>query len=65
MINERCLMAYDGIITTAFTKSPVSMKYRGVYELHKRGKDFLNYRTDFKDVTLKEVISKWMKKYKQ
>ena len=56
--------------TTAFTDKPVSMKYRGIYELAKRGKDkagkpFLNYRGDFNDMSFKEVVTAWKKKYKQ
>jgi hypothetical protein len=41
------------------------MKYRGVYELAKRGKGFLNYATEFTSTTFEEVIGLWMKKYKQ
>lgn len=65
LIEERLLMIYDGILTTAFTEKPVSMKYRGIYTLHKRGKGFLNYRTDFHDTSTQEVIYLWSKKYKQ
>jgi hypothetical protein len=64
-IEERLIRRLTSIITTAFTDKPVSMKYRGVYELYKRGKGFLNYRTEFTSATFQEVIGLWMKKYKQ
>lgn len=32
-INRRCLDRFDYVLTTARTKNPVSMKYRGIYEL--------------------------------
>lgn len=63
ILSEKIVRDYKGILTTAFTDQPVSMKYRGVYELAKRGKGFLNYRTEFKDFTFKEVVRLWMKKY--
>lgn len=56
------------LISTAFTPRPVSMKYRGVMKLVKRGetKDgqkFLNYKQDFNDLTWKETLHRWMNKY--
>ncbi|MGD0662750.1 MAG: hypothetical protein ABSD38_32260 [Syntrophorhabdales bacterium] len=65
ILEERLLSRRQKIYTTAFTDKPVSMKYRGVYELVKRGKGFLNYATEFNDTTFQEVVSVWMKKYKQ
>ena len=46
----------DFILTTAFTDKPVSMKYRGVYELMKRGEGFLQYTTQAGTITTKEAI---------
>ena len=65
LLEERLLARRHTIFTTAFTNKPVSMKYRGVYELAKRGKGFLNYRTEFTSSTFQEVLCQWMKKYKQ
>jgi hypothetical protein len=65
ILEERLLSRRQKIYTTAFTDKPVSMKYRGVYELAKRGKGFLNYATEFNDTTFQEVVGLWMKKYKQ
>jgi hypothetical protein len=63
IIQERLINRYTSILTTAFTDKPVSMKYRGIYELAKRGKGFLNYRGTFTSTTFQEVIGQWMKKY--
>lgn len=62
-LQDKLMRRVDYTLTTAFTDKPVSMKYRGVFELVKRGKGFLNYRGDFDDTTLKEVLPKWRKKY--
>lgn len=55
------------VTTTAFTDRPISMKYRGVFELAKRGekdgKRFLNYRAEYNTLTWQETLQAWMKKY--
>ncbi len=63
VLQEKLIRKVDAIITTAFTNKPVSMKYRGIYQLIKRGDGFLNYQAEFEDTSLKEVIKAWMKKY--
>lgn len=65
LLEHKALKRYRYVFTTARTKNPVSMKYRGVMELHNKGDGFLNYRGEFTDNSLKEVISLWSKKYKQ
>lgn len=56
--------------TTAFCKGPVSMKYRGVYKLHKRlpgegGMNRLNYFAPMGQWSLKEAYEIWLKKYRK
>jgi hypothetical protein len=63
ILSEKIVRDYKAILTTAFTDQPVSMKYRGVYELAKRGQGFLNYKAEFNETTFKEVTALWMKKY--
>lgn len=68
MLDEKSIRDYKAIMTTAFTASPVSMKYRGIYDLLKRGKTtdgkpFLNYRGEFGEQSIKEVTSAWMKRF--
>lgn len=52
--------------TTAFTDHAVSMKYRGIMKLEKRGekdgKKFLNYYSRYNNATWKEVYRAWWTK---
>jgi len=64
-LEDKALKRFKRILTTARTNAPVSMKYRGVMDIHNRGEGFLNYCGDFTDTSLKEVVAIWMKKYKQ
>lgn len=56
-------------ITTAFSLHPVSMKYRGVFSLHKRldnpdGPGFrLNYYGELAKWSMAEAYAKWLKKF--
>lgn len=56
-------------VTTAFSMHPVSMKYRGVYKLHKRLKDpdsggyRLNYYGELGLWSLAEGYARWLKKF--
>jgi Phage DNA Adenine Methylase-like domain 1/Phage GNAT-like domain len=65
VLDEMHIRDYASILTTAFTDRPVSMKYRGVFDLAKRGEGFLNYRGTFGETTFKEVVLLWMKKYEK
>ena len=56
------------IATTAFTDRPVSMKYRGVLKLVKRGESaggqkFLQYESAFNDKTWRETMTEWLTKH--
>ncbi|WP_306010488.1 hypothetical protein [Bacillus sp. MMSF_3328] len=53
--------------TTAFTEKPVSMKYRGIFELESRKKDpaRLNYGADTGKWTLKEAMKWWNNKHRK
>lgn len=54
-------------VTTAFSKNPVSMKYRGVFKLHKRLEDpdgyRLNYYGELGQWSLAEAVARWRKKF--
>ena len=63
LLDEHLVTRLKGVLTTAFTDKPVSMKYRGIYDLKKRGEGFLNYVAEFKDYTLKEAFELWIKKH--
>jgi hypothetical protein len=63
-LDELCIRDYKSIMTTAFTDKPVSMKYRGIFELGKRGQGFLNYHAKFDDtVPLKEIVNLWKARF--
>ncbi len=56
------------IETTAFTDRPVSMKYRGILDLHHRGKTktgqaFLVYTGKFNNKTWQGTLQEWLTKY--
>ncbi len=63
ILKEKFIQAVDFILTTAFTDKPVSMKYRGVYNLEKRGKGFLQYTTPAGVINTDEAVTIWLKKY--
>lgn len=56
-------------VTTAFSQHPVSMKYRGLFKLHKRkdqpGGYLLNYYAPFGSHNLSQVLDIWRKKHKK
>ena len=61
MINQRVRV----ITTTAFTDKPVSMKYRGIFELASRKEDppRLNYNGEAGKWTMREGFEWWIKKH--
>lgn len=69
--NVRMLIArkmanyYDGVKTTVYTTSPISMKYRGVFDLERRDEGKLMYSANFLDDSLKDLYRLWLKKYKK
>lgn len=60
---------FGWLITTAFSKGPVSMKYRGVFDLYSRKHNkkkeeyALNYYAKLGEHTLQENFLLWQKKY--
>lgn len=69
LIDEKLKDDFRFIVTTAFSKHPVSMKYRGIYDLHKRIEDKenagfrLNYYAKMGLYILDEAFELWWKKY--
>lgn len=64
-LEEALVSRVKAVLTTAFTDKPVSMKYRGIYELVKRGEGYLNYRAEFKNDRIEEAIRIWKTKYEK
>ena len=68
LLERKLMQRVHGLVTTAFTARAVSMKYRGVLELAKRGvkpdgRTYLNYQGTFSDKSAREVYTEWLKKY--
>ena len=51
------------VSTTAFTDRPVSMKYRGLFDLQSRKPGMLNYAGDLGRWTLQEGLAEWLKRH--
>lgn len=64
-INKKYFINIERVLTTAFTKKPVSMKYRGIFRLDAKKDGFLNYSSEVRDKTLDEIYGEWFKKYGQ
>lgn len=68
-VNAKLMTSFGWLITTAFSAGPVSMKYRGIFELYSRkekkkeGGYALNYYAKFGALTLRESFALWQKKY--
>lgn len=65
ILRAKFIQAVDFILTTAFTDKPVSMKYRGVYDLMKRGEGFLQYTAKSGTITTQEAVKIWIRKYQK
>lgn len=65
LIARKTVNWYDGLKTTVYTRSPVSMKYRGVFDLSRRDKDKLIYVAEFTELSLKEIFQQWLNKHKK
>ena len=66
-LNAKLNRRFGWVVTTAFSRGPVSMKYRGVFKLYSRrhdkktGQYALNYCRAFSG-TLRENFAAWLKK---
>jgi hypothetical protein len=62
-INRSLLVRIERILTTAFTTKPVSMKYRGVFELKAREADHLQYVSAVRNQSIQDIFNEWFGKY--
>lgn len=69
LADARWLERFGWVITTAFSRGPASMKYRGVFRQHKRaaapGGFALNLYAPFGELTAAEALATWVKKYRK
>lgn len=63
MLGKRWMIEPKYVSTTAFTTKPVSMKYRGIFDLYSRKENFLNYTSKPRNATPQEIFKTWYKKY--
>ena len=59
----RLVQRVDSVMTTAFTSKPVSMKYRGIFELLGRGPGILNYGSQIRRQTPAEIYTEWFQRF--
>lgn len=67
-VSKATLLPFHTLRTTAFTDKPISMKYRGVFELEKRGqhadgRKYLNYAGKFAGYSAQEIYEQWLLKH--
>lgn len=67
VLNLKYIEDFGYAITTAFSNHPVSMKYRGIFKLHKRKElksgYMLNYFAFFGEYPLSQALKIWKRKY--
>ena len=63
MLAKRWLISVDYVSTTAFTNKPISMKYRGIFELYNRKENFLNYTSKPRNADPQTIFKQWYGKY--
>lgn len=59
----KMMVKTQALVTTVFTDKPVSMKYRGIYELIARKPGFLQYQRNISELSPQEIYSEWLKKH--
>lgn len=62
-IERKTLLKFKQLCTTVFTDKPVSMKYRGIWDLHARKEGFLNYSSKIRASSPQQIYLEWFNKY--
>ncbi|MEZ4376228.1 MAG: hypothetical protein R3B07_35820 [Polyangiaceae bacterium] len=62
LAEQKYVTRFQSVVTTAFTTKPVSMKYRGIFELQKRGEGFLQYASAPRGPS-QEIYREWWRKH--
>ena len=63
LLETRLMQRINGVCTTAYTDRPVSMKYRGLYELVKRDPGRLMYASPIRRQTIDAVYAEWWQRF--
>ena len=59
----KLMQRISGIYSTAFTDKPVSMKYRGIFELVGRKPGMLNYASKVRRQTPTAIYAEWHQRF--
>lgn len=62
-LNKRYMLGIERITTTAFTDRPVSMKYRGIFELAGRKPGAINYQSPVREACIQDIYADWWRRY--
>jgi len=62
-LDQQWLTRIERVFTTAFTNKPVSMKYRGIFDIHSRKPGMINYASTVREATPQELYVFWWRKY--
>lgn len=70
IVSKKLISRLDYVVTTARTHNPVSMKYRGIYELLSRRPaddpsegNIINYGSAMREATPQQMYQEWWRKY--
>jgi len=59
----RLVQHIDSVVTTAFTTKPVSMKYRGIFDLVGRKPGMLNYASKVRRQSAADIYAEWFRRF--
>jgi len=62
-LNRRWFIRVERVMTTAFTNKPVSMKYRGIFDLVGRKPGQLNYSVQPSGRNASQIFHEWFKRH--
>lgn len=62
-VEVRHVWRIDAVLTAVFTDKPISMKYRGIYDLVHRDDGFLTYASKVREQTIAETYREWWDRF--
>ena len=62
-VEIKLVQRIEAVYSTAFTNNPVSMKYRGIYNLAKREPGKLSYASKVRNQTPAELYAEWFQRF--
>jgi len=65
VLETKLIQRIEVVSTTAFTTKPVSMKYRGIFDLANRKPGMLNYASKIREQSPQAIYREWFKRFAQ